>query len=650
MRKNIFDYLYQRLIALYNKSRIRFSKSLWSGRFRELGHRRQYRILRRLERMKARLTRFENKFQHGGVALAITGLSFSSSVAQEVKPVGEEFRVNTHTMGAQRYQKIAIARNGDFVVTWASRGQDDPTEYGIYAQRYNAAGQPAAAEFRVNTHMQGRQTQPAIAMDGHGNFVIVWTSHGQDGHQGGVFGQRFDASGMALGNEFQVNIYTDGNQYSPSVAMDSDGDFVVAWSCPQDTRYGIFARRYNASGEALGGEQHVNTRVDGIQRFSAVAMDDDGDFVVTWQSDNQDGSSYGIYGQRYNASGVKQGAEFQVNTYTRGQQKATDVAMDSDGDFVVVWQSLQDGDGDGIYAQRYNALGEPIGSEFLVNTRIEGSQDAPSVHMNSAGDFLIAWNSAALDNNSGGVSARRYNSTGEPEGAEFLVNTYTAGSQFSPSVAIADNKNFVIAWTSEGQDGGGHGIYAQRYTINHPPEDIDPSDLEVDENVSAGTVIAILSAIDPDENEEFTYLLTEGAGDDDNEAFFIEDDRLLIREAPDFEIKDRYSIRLRVVDEGGLSLEKVFIITVVDLVETGLNYTLKAFGESTRLYPNPARESARIDLEGDVQIRIMDLAGNVLKRQRISNRIISVEGLPSGTYLLEFTQNERTGIKKLILE
>lgn len=144
--------------------------------------------------------------------------------------------------------------------------------------------------------------------------------------------------------------------------------------------------------------------------------------------------------------------------------------------------------------------------------------------------------------------------------------------------------------------------------------------------------------------------MTEGAGDDDNEAFFIEDDRLLIREAPDFEIKDRYSIRLRVVDEGGLSLEKVFIITVVDLVETGLNYTLKAFGESTRLYPNPARESARIDLEGDVQIRIMDLAGNVLKRQRISNRIISVEGLPSGTYLLEFTQNERTGIKKLILE
>ena len=73
-------------------------------------------------------------------------------------------------------------------------------------------------------------------------------------------------------------------------------------------------------------------------------MDADGDFVVAWQSAGQDGCSYGVYAQRFNAAGVAQGSEFQVNTYTTDNQAASSVAMDADGDFVVAWTSYgQDG-------------------------------------------------------------------------------------------------------------------------------------------------------------------------------------------------------------------------------------------------------------------------------------------------------------------
>jgi len=748
MKKNLLDYICNRLTTLYHKLQFRLNKSFASGRFGKLNRQQQYKLLRRLDKLKAQLIRLDSKLQYGSATLVITGLSLNPSIAQEAKPAGDEFRVNTHTAGTQRYQKIAMDKDGDFVVTWASRGQDAPSEYGIFAQCYNAKGEPTTTEFQVNTYTENRQTQPAIAMDDNGNFVIVWTSSGQDGSLGGVFGQRFAASGIALGSEFQVNIYTDGNQYSPSVAMDSDGDFVVAWSSSQDPQYGIFARQYNASGEAVSGELHVNTQTAGVQRFPSVAMDDEGDFVVTWQSDDQDGSSYGIYGQRYNASGLKQGTEFQVNTYAQGAQKTTVVAMDSDGDFVVAWQSPQDGSGDGIYAQRYNASGVPVDDEFQVNTHTSGTQSTPSVHMNSAGDFIIAWSSPALDNN-GGISAQRYNAAGKPEGTEFLVNTYTSGSQTSPSVAIADNKNFVITWSSDGQDGSGFGIYAQRYAVNQPPTDIALSSLSADENAAAGTAIATLaatdpdaddsftyalvtgegaednsdytiagdqllinespdfevkssysirvsatdqeglsvekafvitindvneapsdillntdsvdekipadsevglfSAIDPDASDSFTYTLVTGEGDDDNASFSIAGDQLLINESPDFETKDSYSIRVSVTDQGGLSYEKVFVITVNDVIETGLT-NINAFGASVRLYPNPARETIQIDLDGSIQIRIMDLSGSVLKQDLISNRTISIEGLSSGVYLLEFSQNDRTGVKKLVIE
>src|SRR5262245_56825311 len=51
------------------------------------------------------------------------------------------------------------------------------------------------------------------------------------------------------------------------------------------------------------------------------------------------------------------GPEFQVNTFTTNNQLAAAVATDADGDFVVTWTSNQDGSGNGIYAQRYNAAG-----------------------------------------------------------------------------------------------------------------------------------------------------------------------------------------------------------------------------------------------------------------------------------------------------
>ena len=73
--------------------------------------------------------------------------------------------------------------------------------------------------------------------------------------------------------------------------------------------------------------------------------------MITWLSKGQDGSDYGVYAQRYNAAGVAQGTEFQVNTYTTNYQLNSSVAMDSDGDFVIAWESSsQDGSTNGIFA------------------------------------------------------------------------------------------------------------------------------------------------------------------------------------------------------------------------------------------------------------------------------------------------------------
>ncbi len=220
-------------------------------------------------------------------------------------PSGSEFRVNTYTSGAQDESSVAGLDGGGFVVTWSS-GNQDGSNHGIYSQRYAADGTASGSEFRVNTYTSSTQQDPSVAgLDG-GGFVVTWYSQNQDGSGYGVYAQRYAADGTASGSEFRVNTYTSSSQYQPSVAALDGGGFVVTWSSSgQDgSDYGIYGQRYAADGTALGSEFRVNTYTSSDQEYPSVAALDGGGFIVTWSSRNQDGSSLGIYGQRYAADGT----------------------------------------------------------------------------------------------------------------------------------------------------------------------------------------------------------------------------------------------------------------------------------------------------------------------------------------------------------
>lgn len=213
--------------------------------------------------------------------------------------IGPEFRVNTSTSAEQRTfpespQAVAMDLNGNFVVTWSTNNQDG-SGWGVYAQRYNAAGVRQGAEFPVNTTTTNNQQQAVVGIDANGNFVIAWMSLGQDGSNWGIYAQRYNASGVAQGTEFQVNTTTALAQTDPSLAMDPNGNFVITWSSSDGDNLGIYAQRYNASGVAQGTEFQVNTTTYKAQEYSSVDTDASGNFVVTWSSEDQDGSNSGVY-------------------------------------------------------------------------------------------------------------------------------------------------------------------------------------------------------------------------------------------------------------------------------------------------------------------------------------------------------------------
>ena len=106
---------------------------------------------------------------------------------------------------------------------------------------------------------------------------------------------------------------------------------------------------------------------------------------------------------------------------------------------------------------------------------------------------------------------------------------------------------------------------------NKPPISISISTNSFNENISAGSLIATMQGTDPDINETFTYALVGGEGSSDNKSFTVDDNQLKIKESPNHEIKDSYSIRLRTTDSDGLTFEKAFTLTVRDVNEAPTN-------------------------------------------------------------------------------
>ncbi|MBI1234873.1 MAG: beta-propeller fold lactonase family protein, partial [Alphaproteobacteria bacterium] len=411
------------------------------------------------------------------------------ALLSDAEPAGSEFLVNTTTAAAQDDSEVAALTGGGFVVVWQdlSTSGGDTSGYAVRGQRYNADGTTAGSEFLVNTTTTGSQSDPSIAALSDGGFVVVFdddSGTGGDTSNTAVRGQRFDASGNTVGSEFLVNTTTSNNQLDPDVAGLVGGGFVVAFgdfsrSGGDTSGYAVRAQRYDSDGNAAGSEFLVNTTTSSTQDDVSVAGLTGGGFVIVFDDSSATGgdTSFGaVRGQLYDADGNTVGSEFLVNTTTSNGQLKPDVAALRDGGFIVVFEdsSASSGDTSGIAVrgQRFDAAGSPQGAEFLVNSTTSDNQNVAAVTGLAGGGFVVAYSDAsgsAGDTSSIAVRAQRFDDAGVASGSEFLVNTTTASVQRRAGLAGLAAGGFVISFEDNSASSGdtdNYAIRAQRYDID----------------------------------------------------------------------------------------------------------------------------------------------------------------------------------------
>jgi hypothetical protein len=252
------------------------------------------------------------------------------------------------------------------------------------------------AEYQVNDYTNGNQLDADVAINAAGDYVVVWESQYQDGDRYGIFGRRYDAAGLALGGSFQINSTTAGTQADPAIAMDPAGNFVVAWRSPDGEYEDIFARRFDAGGIPLAPEYRVNTYTTSRQIHPEIAMNDSGDYAIVWQSNLRpdDGThlaEWNVCGRAYDSSGAPRNAEFTVSKEFQGQSPT--VAMDDSGNFSVVYNLDTQ-----VRMRQYNADGIPKADAIALSGYL-GHAMGPQIAMNGSGNIVTAWTENPNNNN-----------------------------------------------------------------------------------------------------------------------------------------------------------------------------------------------------------------------------------------------------------
>jgi len=361
-----------------------------------------------------------------------------------------DFSISTPSPTGNALSSIAIDPEGGFVAVWQTLNQTG-SGIDILARRFDTNGKPIGNQSPVNTHTDDNQISPSIGMDSTGAFVVVWVSYEQDGSGGGVYGQLYDNTGNTVGNEFQVNTRSDGHQGEASSAMSSSGNFVATWVGPDDTdMYDyIYFQLFDSAGNEIGSNLIANVTASRNHNLPSASMDSMQNLVIVWERANEPGPGSSIIGRRFLSDGTPQGDEFQISSTSQASNTEPEVAMNSAGAFVVSWQRAEgDGSGDGVLARLYSASGNALTDEFQVNTNTDSDQSLPDAVMDDEGGFIIVWSSRGQDNGNDGIYGQRYDQSGQPIGDEFQINTPRYQSAVGVSAAMNALGNLVVSWDS----------------------------------------------------------------------------------------------------------------------------------------------------------------------------------------------------------
>jgi hypothetical protein len=304
------------------------------------------------------------------------------------QPITAPFLVNTTLpFGVQDEPDLAFDAQGRLLISWSDREGNDGEQMGIFARAYGADRQPLGPEFQVNAQGAASQWRPLVTANNGEGWIVAWSGD----WDGNAYFRIFGGDALPRTGDVFVNEYLWDAQVDPEVAVAPNGNLFVVFidysSHTGGSGTNLWGRVYDALANPLTGEFLLTTSTsNGDQRNPHVAADLFGRFFVAWDDELSDGSGWGVFARRFDFAGNALGPEFQVNAASAGTQRGSSLACDADGRFVVAWNDDASGD---VLARRFAPSGAPYAPEFRVHEQVSGTQSLPDLVLEPAGGEVV---------------------------------------------------------------------------------------------------------------------------------------------------------------------------------------------------------------------------------------------------------------------
>ncbi len=370
-----------------------------------------------------------------------------------------ETRVNTFTASSQSNSCLAIQRNGNTIVTWDSRRQQNGT-YGIYLQRFSATGNRLGSETQVNLYTQNMQTKPAVATDGLDATWVAWESFGQDGSMNAIIARRFEGEAFTGSDEILVNETTKGQQSQVVVAGDSKGQATFVWTTPATEKHPqrIVFRRFDPSGQSIGAETFVDA-AEFHQHLPTVSIDDQDRLTIAWAETDMSNRPRGIRARVFESDGIAISKTIQISPRDGQSHIEPAISAGSDRSFAVCWLRSNKQDYEVVF-NRFNFAGERILPVTCVSPKNGSRISGATIAQADSGELVLAWN-RGIDGgikNESLVEARRFSRDGKAVGDYFQINQDSGSIRRMTSVSGTQRMAFdrhghlAIAWNGNCAD------------------------------------------------------------------------------------------------------------------------------------------------------------------------------------------------------
>ncbi|SMD34644.1 Por secretion system C-terminal sorting domain-containing protein [Reichenbachiella faecimaris] len=400
---------------------------------------------------------------------------------------GDEFKIDAYTFSGERnYPDIALNNDGSFVATF---GRESGGEEHTYYRRFDAEDSPLDAnDVRISGGTSSATRRQSIVMDDDGNFAIVYTEYYED--NSAVLVSKFTKEGSIIFEDVELTNNAP-NDFVPSVDTNNLGEVAITWEERWDgdiTPVSIL----DIEGEIFV-EYYYPFGSSSIGSFPTLIINENSEVTITRA---KSGEIHGASFAKPLEVNIDAGNEFIVNSTTTNTQEKPDVAQNENGDFVVVWRDYSNSSYPAVRAQRYNKEGIRQGSEIKVNSSTMSSLDDPEVALNDNGNFMVVWTEySVVGGESDDILGRVFDWDGTELMTESIINEETNYNQYNPDIAIRSGGDFQVIWSERySSDDSWNRVYSQLYSANGEPDESGNQtlfELEEIENVNLKASIAI---------------------------------------------------------------------------------------------------------------------------------------------------------------